>query len=312
MRARRAILPLLLLAGCGGHTSSATPGQLVVVFETDLTVPKDLDGIGFEVVQDGDSIFSKTFAIGENGVKVPATLTLVSGATSRPVVLLRTVGYRGGEPRIVREILVTVPSDRTAMLELPLQWLSVGSARKDPAADPKSNALGVVGACGEGLTDVAGSCVDPHVDASRLRDYSIDALYGVPKIEEAKGFDVLGCFGSARLVQVDTTDCTLPADVPIDGSISLAIHLPPGSDGFCNGAGCFVPLDPDDDANPGTGWFVTTTNRVALPAGACTVYGAGRPFDVAVSAACAPKSSANPPCGPWSAVAGCAGVGTSP
>ena len=73
--------------------------------------------------------------------------------------------------RVVREAIVAMPKDHTALLRMPLHWLCDGKVEPDGADGFRSD-------CAEGHTCVAGACASADVDVDALPDYSAAQVFG--------------------------------------------------------------------------------------------------------------------------------------
>lgn len=93
------------------------------------------------------------------------------------------------------------------------------------------------------------------------------------------------------------------------GGAGINVGLSVAGTGICNPTGttCYVPLDQDPDE----GWSVQD-GRLALPPAVCTKLRTGLVTGVVVSTACAVKTAAVPPCGPWSSVTPAADASEGP
>jgi alpha-tubulin suppressor-like RCC1 family protein len=308
-----AVLAPPSLVSCGDESSR---GQLTVVIQTDLAMPKDINWMRVEVRSDGVALGTddppplhrNDYPIdpGEPPdlrVTIPATFAVLNGhGTAEPVAVRVTAG-RDGVPRVLRDAITTVPSDRNAMLRIYLQWLSDGSAKPppDPAADPRS----AINACPDGQTNIAGECVDAHVDGASLAEFRPEAVFGGPDRESGHAFDVLSCFATTETVTPDDAcSFAVPAGAAQD-MLNVGLELPAGSDGVCNSAHCVVALDRQEPgaAGPRVGWALT--DRVQLPPGVCARTSSVPAARVVLSRECPSKTESMPICGPSSAVPDC-------
>lgn len=297
----------LIAAGC----EPAPLSQLVVVITTDMAPPKDFDILRIEVFKEGALKFEFEGPIpgnpdDETRVVLPGTLGLLAPEDPSDAVRI-AVGVRNGASgpvRVVREAVTTIPKERVAMLNLPIQFL----CKQEEI--PFNNDNKLQSECGEGKTCIAGRCEDNVIDSSTLPNWDPAQVFGGSK-DPAKGtcFDVQTCFAEAELIddtKLDLENCTFPVPASI-GAQSLNLALGVESDGICNGRGCFVVLDAESD----TGWKVNEEgNTVLLPKGVCDNLKAEIPSGLKVlqivqaptNDKCPQKDFTYPTCGPWSAV----------
>ena len=86
--------------------------------------------------------------------------------------------------KVLREVITTVPGTRRALLRIPLQFLSFGSAQlvgTSPSAVVADavDQQQVATTCSDpSKTNVAGTCADVHVTASTLPDYHPEDVFG--------------------------------------------------------------------------------------------------------------------------------------
>ncbi|MEZ4294334.1 MAG: hypothetical protein R3B70_05110 [Polyangiaceae bacterium] len=299
----------LLAAGC----EPAPLGQLVVIVKTDMAPPKDFNKLRIEVFNEGNLKFQFEGPVPGDPedtarIVLPSTLGLV--APEDPTNSIRiAIGVRSGGKegpvRVVREVVTTIPVDRTAMLNVPIQFLCKND---DIPFDNNGNLKS--GDCPDGQTCIAGRCEDNVIDSSTLPDYDPDSLFGGSD-DPSKGlcFDVQTCFAEAELIDelnFDLDTCTFPVPAGISAD-KLNLALGVESDGICNGRGCFVVLD----ANSDTGWKINEGGtKVILPLGVCDNLKSNDPsglkvlqiVQAATGDGCPQKDFTYPTCGPWSAV----------
>jgi hypothetical protein len=278
-------------SGCTTTKHEPKRGELVLYLETDLSIPKDVSSIRVEVVQTGRVQFAQTYLVGPAPLlQMPATLSIVAGKDpSEPVsirILARQVPKGAdadrGIPRVLREIVTTVPEDRSALLPVPLQWLCADDKSLVVSGDEVSTA------CGEGETCVAGSCEPQEVDSSKLADFDPKVTEGIAP--DSGCFDVLTCVGGAPLAPVDAQTCTVPAPAGDPSSWNVALRLPLDSGGTCDDAHCFVPLNEGAE-----GWSEGDAGTIQLPAAVCE---GDTPLEVVTSVGCPTKTTLMPVCGP--------------
>jgi len=298
-RALKAAAFAVLVLSCEGE-ELPPPGQLMLVFNTDMKLPDDVSSVVLEVTSFGSTIFSNEYQVGAGKLLMPSTFGIVVGEDPSTPVRVRLIGFQGSAPRVLREVVTTVPEDRIAMLRMPIQWLCEGTAVSDGSGiDPKDPA-GITTTCGDEETCLAGTCASADVDSSTLPDYSAEKVFGGGSTpEDGSCFDTLACFASAETVEVDE-GCTV-ADP--GGDVNVAMVLPAGGDGICDAQRCLIPLSGESE----TGWQ-RGDGKLALPSAVCDRIAEGRVEGVQVSAACSVKTDAIPTCGSWSNV-GTGGAG---
>ncbi len=304
-RVRGAARGLAALGAVAGLGCAEPPGELVVVVQTDMSLPKDIDTIRIEVLSDGIFKYGEDYPLlgTETGIRLPATIGVVD-SEDRPnaSARIRAIGKVQGKARVLREVVTQVPPDRVATLHMQLQYLCRGSAQSDPA-DPTEN---VVGTCPEGDTCVAGVCRKPELsdeEVAALPEYlAVEVFGGGTGKGGGDCLDVVRCFGSPTPAALDRVSCTLEAPA---GDVNVAVVS--GYEGMCNSAGCFIALDAGSEA----GWTRLADGRIQLPMGACSPDPAlteSTAIAAVVTApaggACPIKTVAVPTCGPWSAVGG--------
>ena len=284
------LVSLMALTGATGCTSDA--GEIVVVLQTDLSLPKDINTIRLEVFNEGVPKFKNDYErLGEaEGAPflLPGTITLLGSeepADTVRVVASARSGGKDGKLRIVREVFTTIPQQRTATLQMPLQFLCDDSGAFDSSGEVISN-------CPEGQTCLAGRCEDSTVDSSLLPEYSANDIY-VP----GTCLEVKICFNTNEPIaddEIDKTDCS------IAGVGGVNIGLETEGEGICGGVGCFVALDGESSL----GWQTREDGRVQLPGAVCDQLETGEVQKVvtaAVNDICPFKTFSVPTCGPWSA-----------
>ncbi|XXX80995.1 hypothetical protein WMF30_19755 [Sorangium sp. So ce134] len=306
----------LALAGAAGAAScGGEKGQLMVVFQTDMSLPKDIDTIRVEATLEGSVVYDETFErLGSEGsIRLPATLGFLTPDDPAQALRVRVIASRGGKDgvRLLREVLTTVPEGRTATLHMPIQFLCDGSA--DVERDEQGNALRdaqgnvlVKNSCPEGQSCVAGSCVPREVDSRALPEFAAEAVFGGGDGETGGlCFDTIRCFAEAASSPVDleafAADPTVCQATAQTGEVNVALLTQGG--GICGESACFVPLDADSDAG-----FRVEGGVLRLPVEVCKRAQQGKLAGIAIAAAgegkCRKKGTDLPTCGPWSASGG--------
>jgi hypothetical protein len=294
-----AVVALSAAVACS-QNQTAPPGQLVVVLDTDMTLPDQIDTIELIVSVPGTTLLDTPLIVGSgiDAQPIPATLTLVAGPDPTVPATIRVIGLKNGVARTLRQVITTVPTDHVAMLRMPVQWLCDGTA--NPVADGDGG-IAYQSTCGPDATCQAGQCVASQVQSSNLRTYQPELVFGGGSQPTDKGqtigtcFDTIPCLLSGS-VEVPDDQCTL--DMPADAS-NVNVGLRVANDGICDTTGttCFVPLD----GASVEGW-TEQNGRIALPSAVCTKLRIGLVVGVVVSTTCPTKTDAVPPCGAWSSV----------
>lgn len=286
------------LAACSSE-EAAPPGQLVVALQSDMDLPKDVDQIGIRVLTDGRVHFRGDFPIDRPGTpspaaQLPATLAVTAGSNPSTPVTIRVFARQNGVVRVLREAVTVIPTDRVALLRMPIQWLCTGSGKETTPGDGDT----VQTTCPDGQTCIAGRCEDNYVDPSTLEGYVKESVFGAPN-DPAACLDVLACFSPSAVVAVDPATCSFAAPDGDLANVNVALVDPLDGSGTCakSGAPCFVPLDADP-----LGGFQVVDGRVHLPFGVCEKLAAGLFYGVAVSTTCPQKGIKQPICSPYSSV----------
>lgn len=300
-----------LAVACAQHAPAAR-GELMLAIDTDMAAGVDFDRLEIEIRQQGHDPVTKVFReFGQPGQEAhfPATFAIVGNDAPETSVQLRVfTGKSGpggnadvGVPQNLWEAVTTIPSDRTALLRVHLDWLCRTSARLEADGYVEGN-------CPEGTTCVAGVCRDWGVDLASLPTFAEKDVFGGGSSHgEGACFDTIGCFSGGRVVTLDA-DCTFVFGGDAS-QLNVALVPPVGQGGICAGGTCLVPLDRDAE-----GGFTVDGARVRVPPKACELAKAKPPGlrAVVVTEACAAKSRALPTCGPWSAVASSRGSTATP
>jgi hypothetical protein len=295
-------LPCLLLGALACDTTSKSTGEMVISIETDMALPQQVDTLRVSVLVRGAYLQDTPYAVGGvDDYHVPATLTLQSGGNAALPVTVRVAGSKQGHLRTFRELVTTVPNDRSALLRMPLQWLCEDMV-KSVTMDDGSGVMvtHAASSCDDGNTCIQGSCVPNKVNSDDLPSFAAREVFGGSD-NPAGGscFETVACM--IKGVPVETSgdgsgDCTI--DKPA-GAKPLNVALRVAGDGICDSSGtvCFVPLDADSSE----GWS-ESGSQLKLPPAVCKKRQSGQISAVYVSDQCAPKTADIPPCGTWSSV----------
>lgn len=283
-----ATLPSLAVLGgaCSGSTLAAK-GQLMLVLTSDMAAPKDFDVLHLEVKRGPDVLHSYDYdiATGPTPNKLPATLAIVSGGDPHEAVDVRVVARQGGatgKARVLRDVRTLVPTDRIAMLPIPIQWLCDGSAvERGGVIEPQ---------CPADQTCIAGACRPITEGTDELPNYDPEQIFGEGS---AACFDTLACFGSGQIVKPKAVDgvCSFPTPPPGLG-LNVALVGPPGASGICSSAACLLPLE----SSAVTG-FSERSGAVVLPLAVCERLDV---VQVAATTTCTTKRATQGTCGEWS------------
>jgi hypothetical protein len=298
---RRTLLAFSTLAALAAGCRDKPVGQLVVSIQTDMSIPEQIDTVRVQVLVRGVRQLDQDYPVGttdEN--RIPGTLTLLGGKDpSAPVTIRVAGGKHSGNWRTFREVITTIPADRTAYLRMPMQWLCDGTAVAATEPDPFGDRAVVKSTCGDGNSCVAGRCTPSPVANASLPPFQASQVFGgSADPNQGTCFDTVACMAIGAVSEPRDGDCTIPRPVGGQG-VNVALRVT--SDGICDQTGtiCFVPLD----GNSREGWSLTTAgDRIALPPAACQKLRAGVVSGVYVSTGCSTKTEAIPPCGKWSSV----------
>jgi virginiamycin B lyase len=299
---RRVPLWLCVLACALSCSSEDKPrGELMLAISADASIPKDINQVVVEVLNDNGNKQSFTYPIlpGDLGKPMPGTLALIPPNAGGQHVRIRLIAEHDSgtgaapTPRVVREAVVNVPTDRTAVLPMPLRWLCYGQVT--PADESFRSD------CGADETCVAGECVTAVRESSKLADYDAREVFGGGDANGRGGqcMNVQKCFATSTTVAPDAS-CTLalPSGASLD-TLNIAM-LPANGDGECAAGDkqpCFIPLDHDPDE----GWSIAH-GRILLPKAVCKKLDAGNILSMVLTTSCPAKNGSVPICGPWTSV----------
>ncbi len=300
--------------------SAPSKGSLVVEMSTNMQVPKDVDVVAVYVSTNGATKFDYIGRVRPQGtVELPSTLAIVEPDDPSSQVRIRVIAFQDTTAQVLRDVLTTVPHQRTALLRLPIDFVDEGSVTGSlpqqyfpdettvldgPTQFQPTDPTIIVPTCdfSKGLTMIDGVCKSASVDSSQLPDYEpalVQAEAGLQASGTSGCFDVQTCFqGSTPVASVDTTSCTFPLPAGADPArLNVAIVTPRAGDCLAPGE-CYVPLVQD----PAEGWTVSN-GIVTLTPGLCAQFLAnGAPLGPAqlyISAGtCAAQATSSPVCEP--------------
>ena len=278
-------------------------GGLVVALETDMSVPKDIDRVLVEASQGGKVFFTQERLVGEGHDLMPLQLRINAPGNNDPV-LVRAIAFQGPETRIERSLITPMPSNWLATVRLPLNYLCLGKV------DPTGQSL-----CGGDQTCKQGECgsaqlpaellvrYEPNVRQSRLAatataaDGGMDAGALTSHTDDERCFDVASCFYQSLDVEVEPVTCSfaLPPQI-LPEQLNIALRLPLGQPGICEGGSCFVVLDEDTEG------YQVEAGRVYVPLAVCDRMLATAGGAISLGLDCPKKTLDNPICGPWTSV----------
>jgi hypothetical protein len=226
---------------------------ILVQVETDLATPKDLNRVQVKVTQSGDTLLDEFYAIGTAGELPPIQIPIGYRGDRSPASFTVT-GFSGGQARVERFAITTIPSGRWAFLRMQLHYLCV-----DQAAGGEG--------CEAEHTCVQGACQRATLPESDLPDYeegqSATAGAGSSRGGVDRCFPTLRCFLNASEAQLED-DCSFQINPEIGSEqLNVALRLARGSIGTCGDSGCYVPFD------QGAEGFTFETGRVGLPPVVC-------------------------------------------
>lgn len=292
----RGVIAAGVLAGAVGVSVACTkdpPGEVVLSFQTDMSVPKDVSAVVLSITSSGRTLFEEQYAVGPTGVKLPSTFGVLEGEKDEPVTV-RLIALKGTKPIVLREAVMKIPKGRVAGMKMPIEWLCSGeSSVKGEIRQAAENQ------CPAGQTCSAGSCVPS--DSFPLDDpYDARNVFGGgdDKGQGGSCFSTESCFSAVQTVAVTPVDDGSACAFTLDGVQNVALEPEDRTTGIAtgpNGTGPFlIPLD------QGKTGFELQGSRVTLPRAVCTRLAKG--LRVYATRSCSPKTNRTPTCGAWSAV----------
>jgi formylglycine-generating enzyme len=300
--------------------SAPGKGALILAISTDMQAPKDIDVVSVYITTNGAPKFDYLGRVLPDGpVSLPSTLAIVEPDQQGAQVRIRVIAFQtqasgSANARVLRDVVTTVPHQRTALLRVPLDFLDDGSGTGQlqaqyvpspngaPEGDTAFDPTKIASRCDftKGLTSINGVCASDTVDSSTLPAYEMSEVYGDGGLQ-ANGaptscFEVASCFsGATPVMSLDAQTCSFP--LPEGASPStLNLALVTQSTGACLAPGqCYVPLEND----PTEGWALSGSSVEMIP-GICAVLMNGVELYRATGP-CAPLTPSEPVCEPTGA-----------
>ncbi len=242
--------------GCSGEVAPAK-GQLMVVLQSDMAIPKDITRAKVLITVHGTRVFDETYVANAAGdLKLPGTIAVVAGEKDAEQVVVQVIGIdKDGEAVTFSKALTTMPRSRMATLRMPMQWLCSGQVVTfgDPG-DPVYASSCSDTKDGE-QSCLAGSCKSITIDEASLPLFNAPDVFGggeYPGDPSGECFDVQGCFKNGIVLSPDLdpdsdTYCQAAINVPAGADLNFAINTGPKGAGVCDDdnakAPCFVVLD---------------------------------------------------------------------
>jgi hypothetical protein len=287
--------------GCAEDKEPA--GQLMLAFDSDMAIPKDIDIVELRAAVGPAGEFT-VFEVGPAANRLPATFGIRSKDGNSKVVDISLSASKEDVVRTLSEAESSIPTDRMALLRISIQWLCTLRVEQDDEGNAFLD-------CDEDETCNAGRCDPAREDEDDLPTYDPEDVFGKGGVGDGESgicFDTATCFGGRRgqIVsdEIDLETCRIAIDDdPTETNYALRVR---GSDGVCiDGGLCLVTLN----RNERTGWYEVDEDGAAaegggfaqLPEIICEELGpTGRILDV-YRANCSPaKVPEVPVCGPWS------------
>lgn len=301
----------VLVAGLAlGCTDTKEPsGQLMLAFDSDMAIPKDIDIARLR--GDVDNYNQSTdFFVGPGANRLPGTFGVRAEDGRRKSVKLTLSAGKTYPNRTVGSAKTTIPSDRVALLRLPIQWLC--TLRGHQVADDQGDFSEFQSDCADDETCNAGRCETAEIPEEELPDYRPEDVFGggLGNDESGTCFDTQDSFGRrpSQIIDedIDLDSCRIRVTEDID-NVNFALRVTDG-DGVCISRDvCLVTLNRSER----TGWFESDDEGVAITGGGYAQLptiicdelkkgGNSRILDVYRAVGSASKVPAISVCGPYS------------
>ena len=246
------IAAVVMAAAAPGCTKKNT--ELMIVVQTDVRVPKDLDSVRISVQSYGAVQFEQDYPVGPTGVHLPASIGVVSSHDGSGPVDVIITGYFKSTARVLRKARLGFAKGRTALVRMPLRFSCYDKLD-----------------CGEGLSCVAGQCQSVDVDVEQLPEFSEATAIGDPSPQPGDPFDgcfaPIACFREAIALTPSGDGCTFDTYLLHGISPTVALRGAPGGLGFCDDTGCVIPVD--FDLAEGWSWVDSRQQAIRLAPGLC-------------------------------------------
>jgi hypothetical protein len=257
-------LPAVFWLGLAAVGCSATKkGEVILALQTDMSLPDDITRVKIEVKSNGKSLHDHTYIVDPDAAgaeKIPATLAIVAGEEDNQPIELKVIALRPGgtsgtglQPRTLNKTVTTIPTERIAMLNVPMQWLCTGEV--DEVDEGEYESLCEPDADGNDTSCVAGACKKTKVSSSKLPDFDKKAVFGGSDGTGSGGtcFPTEACFDAGVTLEPDA-DCVVTYLPESDEIINFAVLAKDG--GICRETGtdqkvCYVALDKSEES----GWY---------------------------------------------------------
>lgn len=316
-RLRWSLVPALLALGCKSENASG----VVLVLDTDMTVPDSIDEVGLYLDHEQDGRHSVVLAqrakpiydpeTGTYSVRFAATLGISSGESkSADRLRSRFVAFAAdGAVVAMREARTTLPSTGVKQLRLPLLFVNAGRVQDtqaglvapagsnvdfleigtDPRANPFTRFRHPECADEQTLNDL-GVCEGIDVAVESLPDYA-EPEEGLP----IACLSPVACFGETRGVRSVPLSATCTASVPEAAANQVAVAVRTRR-GYAIGGAQSVFVQPVDRT-----LYQYAAGTLTLEPALCAQVQREGLNEVLVSVKCAPKEPGTPICGAWRA-----------
>ena len=145
---------------------------------TDMQTPKDIDVVSVFIATDGVTNYDALGRVQPDGtLALPSTLALVQSENPNAQVHVRVVGFQEQgvqqNARVLRDVLTTIPTERTALLRVPLDLIDDGSGQG--ALPVQLIPLGPAGAP-EGATSFNPATITSQCDWTGKQETVVDGV----------------------------------------------------------------------------------------------------------------------------------------